>query len=80
MLPITNAIGKLSIKKKGNLSYKSILSKNFFDDSIIKRESYNPNLFLELDQFTDEERLISFSEGRDNNMSWLILEPKKKNT
>ena len=55
-------------------------SKNFFEVSIIKRESYNPNLFQELDQFTDEERLISFSEGRDNNMSWLILESKNKNT
>ena len=63
-------------KQKNLINY----SKNFFDVSIIKRESYNPNLFQELDQFTDEERLISFSEGRDNNMSWLILESKNKNT
>ena len=54
------------------------LCKPLFDVSIINRENYNPNLFEELDQFTDEERLIAFSEGRDNNMSWLILETKNK--
>ncbi len=52
-------------------------SKKLFDISLIKRETYNPNVFEELDHFTDEERLIAFAEGRDNNMRWLILEPKK---
>lgn len=62
-------------KKKDLINF----SKSFFNVSIIKREIYNPNLFEELDQFTDEERLIAFSEGRENNMSWLVLEPKNKN-
>ena len=50
--------------------------KAFFDFSIIQRESYCPNKFSELNEFTDEERLIAFGEGRENNMNWLILEPK----
>ena len=50
--------------------------KAFFDVSIIQRESYCPNKFSELSEFTDEERLIAFGEGRENNMNWLILEPK----
>lgn len=51
-------------------------AKAFFDVSIIQRESYSPNKFSELNEFTDEERLIAFGEGRENNMNWLILEPK----
>ena len=51
-------------------------SKNIFNSSIIHRETYNPNQFIELDQFSDEERLIAFGEGRNNNMKWLVLEPK----
>ena len=51
-------------------------AKAFFDVSIIQRESYCPNKFSELNEFTDEERLIAFGEGRENNMNWLILEPK----
>ena len=51
-------------------------AKAFFDVSIIQRESYSPNKFSELNEFTDEERLIAFGEGRNNNMNWLILEPK----
>ena len=51
-------------------------AKAFFDVSIIQRESYCPNKFFELNEFTDEERLIAFGEGRENNMNWLILEPK----
>ena len=39
-------------------------SKKLFDISLIKRETYNPNVFEELDHFTDEERLIAFAEGR----------------
>ena len=51
--------------------------KNFFEISLVKRETYNPNKFEELDKFSDEERLIAFGEGRENNMNWLILTPKK---
>ena len=51
-------------------------AKAFFDVSMIQRESYSPNKFSELNEFTDEERLIAFGEGRENNMNWLILEPK----
>jgi hypothetical protein len=51
-------------------------AKAFFDVSTIQRESYSPNKFSELNEFTDEERLIAFGEGRENNMNWLILEPK----
>ena len=54
-------------------------SKAFFNISIIQRESYCPNKFFELNEFTDDERLIAFSEGRENNMDWLVLEPKSKN-
>ena len=50
--------------------------KNFFEISLVKRETYNPNKFEELDKFSDEERLIAFGEGRENNMNWLILTPK----
>ena len=49
---------------------------NFFDISIVKRETYNPNQFNELNQFSDEDRLIALGEGRENNMSWLILKSK----
>ena len=51
--------------------------KPYFDISLSRRENYNPNLFDELNQFTDEERLIAMGEGRENNMSWLILKSKK---
>ena len=51
--------------------------KPYFDISLIRRENYNPNFFGELNKFTDEERLIAMGEGRENNMSWLILKSKK---
>tara|TARA_B110000003_G_C16511587_1_gene481444 strand:- start:2 stop:880 length:879 start_codon:yes stop_codon:yes gene_type:complete len=54
-------------------------SKAFFNVSIIQRDSYCPNKFSELNEFTDDERLLAFGEGRENNMNWLILEPKLKN-
>ena len=47
-----------------------------FDVSFIQRDYYAPNRFSELDAFSDEERLLAFSEGRPTNMKWLILEPK----
>ena len=51
-------------------------SENIFSVSVIQRETYNPNQFIELDQFSDDERLLAFSEGRDVNMKWLVLQPK----
>jgi len=51
-------------------------AKSLFDVSIIKRETYNPNQFIELDEFYDEERLLALGESRENNMKWLILKPK----
>lgn len=50
---------------------------DFFETNIIEREFYNPNKFKELNQFVDEDRLIAFGEGRDTNMQWLVLDPKK---
>lgn len=36
----------------------------------------DPNQFGELHQFTDDERLLALSEGRDRHMRWMVLEPK----
>jgi len=64
--------------KNGYQKEKDLINsaKYLFNVSIIKRESYNPNFFKELDNFTDDERLVAFSEGRENNMCWLILETR----
>ena len=51
-------------------------SKKYFHTSCIKRNIYRPNDFIELDDLTDEERLITFGEKRIKNMEWLVLEPK----
>ena len=51
--------------------------KVFFEITMIERMSYNPNKFEKLSQFADEDRLISFGEGRDTKMQWLVLVPKK---
>jgi hypothetical protein len=51
-------------------------AKRVFNVSCIQRDYYNPNHFSELDDFSDEERLLAFSEGRPKNMKWLVLEPK----
>ena len=53
------------------------ICEDFFEISMIESESYNPNKFEELNQFADEDRLISFGEGRGTNMQWLVLVPKK---
>ena len=52
------------------------MQKRVFNVSCIQRDYYNPNHFSELDDFSDEERLLAFSEGRPKNMKWLVLEPK----
>jgi hypothetical protein len=51
-------------------------AQRIFDISLMQRDSYSPNCFTELYDFTDEERLVAFGEGREKNMRWLILEPK----
>ena len=51
-------------------------SSEIFEVRVIKREYYNPNVFEEFNNFTDEERLIVVGEGRHKNMKWLILKPK----
>ena len=47
-----------------------------FRVEIIVREYYTPNLFPELNELSDEERLITVGEGRERNMQWLVLSPK----
>ncbi len=70
-----------ALVKDGYQKQKELISfsKSFFNVSLLKRKNYNPNMFEELDHFTDEERLLAFSEGREDNMSWLILESKNRN-
>ncbi len=46
-----------------------------FNVELIKRENYSPNIFSELDDLSDEERLIAVGEGRGKNMQWLVLTP-----
>ena len=48
----------------------------FFETEILVRETYNPNMFEELSEFSDEDRLLAFSEGRKAVGLWLILTPK----
>lgn len=52
------------------------LANDVFQVSFIERDSYRPNRFTELQEFSDHERLLAFSEGRKRNMKWLVLEPK----
>jgi len=46
-----------------------------FKVELIKRENYSPNIFSELDDLSDEERLVALGEGREKNMNWLVLTP-----
>jgi predicted O-methyltransferase YrrM len=46
-----------------------------FKTEILIRETYNPNTFKELSEFSDDDRLIAFSEGRKANGQWLFLSP-----
>jgi len=50
-------------------------SKKFFNSSIIERGPYNPNKFKILADLTDDERLLSLSEGRLKNPKWLYFKP-----
>ena len=48
----------------------------WFDARFIERKTYNPNEFEELLEFSDDERLLAFSEGRVKPIQWLVLTPK----
>lgn len=50
----------------------------YFETEILIRETYNPNMFEELSEFSDEDRLLAFSEGRKANGLWLALSPKQR--
>ena len=51
------------------------MAKQKFNVELIKRKNYSPNIFSELDNLSDEERLIAVGEGRAKNTSWLVLTP-----
>jgi hypothetical protein len=42
----------------------------------VKTGARNPGSFVELDDWTDDERWLVFSEGRPRRGRWLVLEPK----
>lgn len=47
-----------------------------FNVELIKREHYNPNVFPEFDDLSDEQRLVALGEDRQKNMQWLVCTPK----
>lgn len=51
-----------------------------FDASRLRSALPDIHGFRELDQFDDDHRLLAFSEGRDEAMEWLYLEPKDQAT
>jgi hypothetical protein len=66
-----------------NINYKNELEKKFFnlvksnfDLTTIKNQGRNPFSISLLDKFTDDERYLMMSEGRPNDMQWLVLTPK----
>ena len=63
---------KISKLKKNKL--KNILKKNFKVE-IIKNSARNP--FVEkIENLSDDERWLVVSEGRPNEMEWLLCYPK----
>lgn len=51
-------------------------AQKLFRVSFLQRERYEPNKFVELGGFSDDERLLACSEGRGENTRWMVLEPK----
>ena len=47
-----------------------------FHVSFLQRKAYEPNKFAVLEEFSDDERLLACSEGRPQNMQWMVLEPR----
>ena len=52
------------------------LIKNHFDVTSTKNQGRNPFSLSLLEKFTDDERYLMMSEGRPNDMQWLVLLPK----
>jgi hypothetical protein len=63
-------------KKKRDNFYKIV--KKYFKVEIIKDSGKNPFDYKILDSFTDNEKYLMMSEGRQKTMQWLALYPKKK--
>jgi len=66
-----------------NVDYKNELEKKFFNliknnfiVTTIKNQGRNPFSIPILEKYTDDERYLMMSEGRPNDMQWLVLEPK----
>jgi hypothetical protein len=53
-----------------------VRAQKLFRVSFLQRETYEPNKFAELKEFSDDERLLACSEGRGENTRWMVLEPK----
>jgi len=51
-------------------------SSRYFDVEIMTSAAPEMWSYPELDHFSDDERLLAFSEGRDAAMQWLVLRPK----
>lgn len=49
--------------------------KNHFKIEVINRQSVNPHDYPILDDMTDNEKLLAFSESRPSKMRWLALTP-----
>jgi len=63
--------------KDGWLKQTKLLEEaaQFFKTEILVRESYSPNIFKELSEFSDDDRLLALSEGRKASAQWLLLRP-----
>jgi hypothetical protein len=67
----------LNTEHKNELEKKFFnLIKNHFIVTTIKNQGRNPFSISLLEKYTDDERYLMMSEGRPNDMQWLILVPK----
>ena len=55
------------------------LASKFFKVNLIKRSNPKINNFEEIKDWSDDLRLLAFSENRPIRMDWLLLTPKKSN-
>ena len=49
---------------------------DYFDITHLTSAVRNPSLYKEISQWTDNDRLAIFSEGRSRLMNWVVLSPK----
>ena len=49
-----------------------------FEVEKIENSSRNPYQFSFMDKFSDDERWLLMSEGREQNMNWLLCTPKDR--